>query len=79
MNKSELIILKQLKEIDELKEENMKLKDKVEGLQDKIDSAINNIEKVLNIYEEVKDKELITNAVISIECYKELYNLLKEW
>lgn len=30
--------------IRELKEENMKLKDKVEGLQDRIDSAINYIE-----------------------------------
>ena len=45
MNKSELIILKQLKEIDELKEYNMKLKDKVEGLQDRINSTINYIEK----------------------------------
>lgn len=31
--------------IRELKEENMKLKDKVEGLQDRIDSAINYIEQ----------------------------------
>ena len=31
--------------IRELKEENMKLKDKVESLQDKLDSAINYIEK----------------------------------
>ena len=50
MNKSELIILKQLKEIDELKEYNMKLKDKVEGLQDRIDKAIKNIEEDLIPY-----------------------------
>lgn len=49
----------------------------IEELQDRIDSAINNIEKVLNMYEEVKDKELLTNGVVHIECYKELYDLLK--
>lgn len=65
------------REIKEL-QENIKIAlEMCKEKQDRIDSAINNIEKVLNMYEEVKDKELLTNAVVHIECYKELYDLLK--
>lgn len=61
MNKSELIILKQLKEIDELKEYNMKLKDKVEGLQDRIDKAVETIKKY--DYEKQMKEDYLMNRV----------------
>ena len=51
MNKSELIILKQLSIIDDLKEENMKLKDKIEQLQDRKDTLEIRIDKAIKYIE----------------------------
>lgn len=71
------------RDYEELTKRNKELEDgfkaAIEELSEyatKIDKAIEYINNGLNAFEKIKDKDLITNRMVDIECFKDLLEIL---
>lgn len=61
----------------QLQDENKVLKQDKKILQKRMNNAIEYIEYIINQFEQVNDKELITNRMVDINYIKELKKILK--
>lgn len=83
MNKEEINYLH--KESKKLLQElhDMKYKKEIEKLQERINKALEIVDNINKQYEEIKDKDLITNRVVDISVIQEIEKRLKgednEW